>query len=163
MLLFSMYNGWPALGLDGDYLYSSTSSMGGLLPIWSVENHLVVQERSNSLERIENWEISCENPSLVEFQESSVHPPLSSALIRLSESSLLVTLGDRHHLDGSVVFGGTKTVWSSRGWLVSSLWAVLGDSPRWSVEESARREHLVLARTKGEQDPCVGAPTRTSG
>ena len=39
----------------------------------------------------------------------------------------------------------------------------LGDSPRRSVEESARREHLVLARTKGEQDPCAGAPTRTSG
>jgi len=39
----------------------------------------------------------------------------------------------------------------------------VGDSPRRSVEESARREHLVLARTKGEQDPCTGAPTRTSG
>jgi len=38
------------------------------------------------------------NPSLVEFQESSMHPPLSSALIGSSESSLLVTLGDRHHL-----------------------------------------------------------------
>jgi hypothetical protein len=25
------------------------------------------------------------------------------------------------------------------------------------------REHLVLARTKGERYPCVGAPTRTSG
>jgi len=33
VLLFSVYNGWPALGLDGEYLYSSTSSMGGLLPI----------------------------------------------------------------------------------------------------------------------------------
>ena len=49
------------------------------------------------------------NPSLVEFQESSVHPPLSSALFGSSESSLLVTLGDRHHLDDSVVIGGTKT------------------------------------------------------
>ena len=39
----------------------------------------------------------------------------------------------------------------------------MGDSPRRSVEESARREHLVLVRTKGEQDPCAGAPTRTSG
>jgi len=25
------------------------------------------------------------------------------------------------------------------------------------------REHLVLVRTKGEQDPCTGPPTRTSG
>ena len=37
-----------------------------------------------------------------------MHPPLSSALFVSSESSLLVTLGDRHHLDGSVVIGGTK-------------------------------------------------------
>ena len=39
----------------------------------------------------------------------------------------------------------------------------MGDSPQWSIKESARREHLVLTRAKGEQDPCVGAPTRTSG
>ena len=38
-----------------------------------------------------------------------------------SESSLLVSLGDRHHLDGSVVIRGTKTTRSSYGWLVSSL------------------------------------------
>ena len=61
------------------------------------------------------------NPSLVEFQETSVHPPLSSAFIGSSESSLLVTLGDRHHLDGLVVIGGTKTAQSSCGWLVSSI------------------------------------------
>jgi hypothetical protein len=39
----------------------------------------------------------------------------------------------------------------------------VGDSPRRSVEESARREHLILARIKGERYPCAGAPTRTSG
>ena len=50
-----------------------------------------------------------------------MHPPLSSALFGSSESSLLVTLGDRHHLDGSVVIGGTKTTLSSCGWLVSRL------------------------------------------
>jgi len=61
------------------------------------------------------------NPSLVEFQELSVHSPLSSALFGSSESSLLVTIGDRHHLDGSVVIGGMKTVRSSCGWLLSSL------------------------------------------
>ena len=33
VLPFLVYNVWPALGLDGEYLYSSTSSMGGLLPI----------------------------------------------------------------------------------------------------------------------------------
>jgi len=92
-----------------------------------------------------------------------VHPPLSRALLGSSKSSLLVTLGDHHHLDGSMVIGDTKTAWSSCGWLVSSLSGVLGDSPRWSVEESARREHLVLAWTEGEQGPCAGAPTRTSG
>jgi hypothetical protein len=26
-----------------------------------------------------------------------------------------------------------------------------------------RREHLILARIKGELHPCAGAPTRTSG
>jgi len=92
-----------------------------------------------------------------------VHPPLPSALFGSSASSLLVTFDDRHHLDGSVVIGGTKTTQSSCGWLMSSLRAVLGDSPQRSVKESARREHLVLARTKGEQDPCAGDPTRTSG
>ena len=39
----------------------------------------------------------------------------------------------------------------------------MGDSPRWSFKESARREHFVVAWTKGEQDPYAGAPTRTSG
>jgi hypothetical protein len=38
----------------------------------------------------------------------------------------------------------------------------VGDSPRQSVEESARREHLILARIKEELYPCAGAPTRTS-
>jgi hypothetical protein len=39
----------------------------------------------------------------------------------------------------------------------------VGDSPRRSVKESARREHLILAWIKGELHPCAGAPTRTSG
>ena len=39
----------------------------------------------------------------------------------------------------------------------------LGESPRRSVQELARREHLILARIKGELHPCAGAPTRTSG
>ena len=33
----------------------------------------------------------------------------------------------------------------------------VGDSPRRSVEESARREHLILAQIKGELHPYVGA------
>jgi len=33
VLPFSVEFMWPALGLDGEYLYSSTLSMGGLLPI----------------------------------------------------------------------------------------------------------------------------------
>ena len=45
---------WPALGLDGEYLYFSTSSKIALLPICSAKKHLVVQERSKSQERIEN-------------------------------------------------------------------------------------------------------------
>jgi len=61
------------------------------------------------------------NPSLVSSKSSCVHPPLSRALFGSSKSSLLVTLGDRHHLDGSVVIGDTKTSGSACGWLVSSL------------------------------------------
>ena len=34
-----------------------------------------------------------------------MHPPLSRALFESSESSLLITLGDHHHLDGLVVIG----------------------------------------------------------
>ena len=79
------------------------------------------QESCKSLERIEFLSEFLRESSSSEFQESSVHPPLSSALFGSSESSLLVTLGDRHHLDGLVVIGGTKTARSSCGWLVSSL------------------------------------------
>jgi hypothetical protein len=39
----------------------------------------------------------------------------------------------------------------------------LGDSPRRSVEESARREHLILVRIKGELYPCAGAPSGLVG
>jgi hypothetical protein len=39
----------------------------------------------------------------------------------------------------------------------------VGDSPRRSVKESARREHLILTWIKGELHPCAGAPTRTGG
>jgi len=41
------------LGLDGEYLYSTTSSRIPLLAICLAEKHLAVQERSKSLERIE--------------------------------------------------------------------------------------------------------------
>jgi len=44
---------WPALGLDGEYLYSTTTKIA-LFPICSAKKHLMVQERSKSLERIEN-------------------------------------------------------------------------------------------------------------
>ena len=44
---------WPALGLDGGYLYFSTSPKIVLLPICSADKHLVVQGRSKSLEGIE--------------------------------------------------------------------------------------------------------------
>ena len=39
----------------------------------------------------------------------------------------------------------------------------MGDSPSRSGKESARREHLILARIKGELHPCAGDPMRTSG
>ena len=53
-----------------------------------------------------------------------MHPPPSSALFGSSEISLLVTLGDRHHLDGSVVIGHEdrpEFLWVARVKLVSSF------------------------------------------
>ena len=76
---------------------------------------------------------------------------------------VLVTLGDRHDLDGLVVVGSLVITQRSLWVTQLKLWAALGDSPRWSVEESTHREHLILARIKGELHPCAGAPTRTSG
>jgi hypothetical protein len=63
-------------------------------------------------------------------------------------------------------FGGVESlkIIQRRLWMTQAkLWSVVGDSPSRSGKESARREHLVLARTKGERYPCAGAPTRTRG
>ena len=68
-----------------------------------------------------------------------------------------------HHLDGLVVIGSLVIIRRSLWITQFKLWAVVGDSPWWSVEESTRRGHLILARIKGELHPCTGAPTRTSG
>jgi hypothetical protein len=75
---------------------------------------------------------------------------------------VLVTFGDRHHLDGSVVIENLVIIrWSL--WMTQViLWAVVGDLSWQSVKESAHKEHLILARIKGELHPCTGAPTRTS-
>ena len=78
---------------------------------------------------------------------------------------MLVTLGDRHHLDGSVVIGSCDHLVElvDDPTQVVSGCGLVGDSLRRSVEELAHREHLILARIKGELHPCPGAPTRTSG
>ena len=73
---------------------------------------------------------------------------------------MLVTLGDRHHLDGLLVI---EELGDHPAELVDDPTQVVGDSPRRSVEELTRREHLILAWIKGELHPCAGAPTRTSG
>jgi hypothetical protein len=52
---------------------------------------------------------------------------------------VLVTLGDRHHLDGSVVIGSLVIIQQSLWMTQAILRAVVDDSPRQSVEESARR------------------------
>jgi hypothetical protein len=72
---------------------------------------------------------------------------------------LLVTLGDRHYLDGLVVIWSLMIIRR----LVDDPTHLVGDSLRQSVKELARREHLILARIKGELHPYAGAPTRTSG
>ena len=54
---------------------------------------------------------------------------------------MLVTLGDRHHLDSLVVIGSLVII-------RQSLWMT-------QVKESAHREYLILAFIKGELHPCV--------
>jgi hypothetical protein len=76
---------------------------------------------------------------------------------------VIVTLGDRHHLDGLVVIGSFVIAWQSLWVTQLKLSVTLGDLPRRSVKESTHREHLILPRIKGELHPCAGAPTRTSG
>jgi len=76
---------------------------------------------------------------------------------------MLVTFGDRHHLDGLVLIGSLVVIWQSLWMIQLILCAVLGDSPHRSDEESVHREHLILVRIKGELHPCTGVLTRTIG
>ena len=102
-------------------------------------------------------------PSLVKARVAKCASTLLIRLVVVKWEFVLVTLGDHHHLDGLVVIGSLVIIrWSL--WMTQlKLWAVVGDSPWWSVKESTRREHLILAWIKGELHPCAGAPTRTSG
>ena len=97
------------------------------------------------------------------FGFSNLNHHLLIRLVTVKWEFVLVTLGDRHHLDGLVVIGSLVIIRRSLWITQLKLWAVVGDSPRRSVEESTCREHLILARIKGELHPCSGAPTRTSG
>ena len=54
---------------------------------------------------------------------------------------MLVTLGDRRQLDGSVVIGSLVIIRRSLWMTQVMVSAVVGDSPRRSVEDLARREH----------------------
>ena len=111
---------------------------------------------------IEIWE-SQREPSLVKARVAKCASTLLIRLVVVKWEFVLVTLGDRHHLNGLVVIGSLVIIRRSLWMTQVILWAVVGDSPRWSVEESTHFEHLILARIKGELYPCAGAPTRTSG
>jgi hypothetical protein len=73
-----------------------------------------------------------------------------------------LTLGDHHCLYGSVVIRSLVIIWQSLWMTQVILWAVVDDSSRYSIEESAHRERLILTWIKGELHPCASAPTRTS-
>jgi hypothetical protein len=62
---------------------------------------------------------------------------------------VLVTLGNWHHLDGSMVNGTVIITERACGWLDSTLYTIIvKGSPWWRDKELYHREHLVLARTK---------------
>ena len=126
------------------------------------ETPLRVPRRARSSEVIEIWK-SQREPSLVRSRVAKCASTLLIRLVVVKLEFVLVTLGDRHHLDCLVVIGGLVII-RRRLWMTQlKLWAVVRDSPRRSVEESTHREHLILAWIKGELHPCAGAPTRTSG
>ena len=62
---------------------------------------------------------------------------------------MLVTLGDRHHLDNSMVIGSLVIIRRSLWMTQLKLLAVVGDSLQRGGEESTHREHLILAQIKG--------------
>jgi hypothetical protein len=118
----------------GVYKYISNSSNSSLLPICSPKEILWSVKESKSLRLVlVKWEF------------------------------MLVTLSNRHHLDGSVVIESLVIIRRSLWMTQVMVWAVEGDSPWRSIKESAHREHLIPAQIKGELHPCAGAPTRTSG
>ena len=137
------------LFFDQGYKYFLHSCEGVLLLIPIAEKHLwECQEEQGPSEEIEIWE-SQREPSLVRSRVAKCASTLLIRLVMVKWEFVLVTLGDHHHLDGSVVIGSLVIIrWSL--WITQlKLWAIVGDSPRRSVEESAHREHLILARIKG--------------
>ena len=81
-----------------------------------------------------------------------MHPPLSRALFGSSESSLLVTLSDRHHLDRP------EFMWVARVDLVSGFWAIHRDGvsknqpveSTWSLRGSRGSKTLARVLQRGQ-------------
>ena len=97
---------------------------------------------------IEIWE-SQREPSLVKARVAKCASTLLIRLVMVKWEFMLLTLGDRHHLDSLVVIGSLTIIRRSLWMTQLKLWVVVGDSPRRSVEESTRREHLILAWIMG--------------
>jgi hypothetical protein len=112
------------------YKYFLYSCEGALLLIPTVEKHRwECQEEQGPSEVIEIWE-SQREPSLVKARVAKCASTLLIRLVVIKWEFVLVTLGDRHHLDGLVVIGSLVIIRRACGWPNSScerLWVIHRD------------------------------------
>ena len=137
------------------YKYFLHSCVGVLLLIPTAEKHLwECQEEQGPSEVIEIWE-SQREPSLVKARVAKYASILLIRLVVVKWESMLVTLGDRHHLDGLVMIGSLVIIQRACGWPNSSceqLWVIHSDGvlknqpveSTWSLRGS--RGSYTLAR-----------------
>jgi hypothetical protein len=112
------------------YKYFLHSCVGALLLISTAEKHpWECQEEQGPSEVIEIWE-SQREPSLVRSRVAKCASTLLIRFVMVKWESMLVTLGDRYHLDGLVVIGSLVIIRRACGWLNSScerLWVIHHD------------------------------------
>ena len=128
----------------------------------SWETPLRVQKEQGPSEVIEIWE-SQREPSLVRSRVAKCASTFLIRLVMVKWESVLVTLGNRHHLDGLVVIGSLVIIRRACGWPNSScerLWVIHRDgvSKNQPIEST-----WSLRGSRGSYTLCVGAPMRTSG
>lgn len=90
----------------------------------------------------------CVGPPIRTQQATCVHQPLLG-LLQSSESLVLITLCNWHHLDNSVVIGVQSLPRVLVGELTRALYIVMSDSLCLSGEEPYHSEHYSLCILRG--------------